>query len=438
MAKVNSTVGLSDLAIKRMKAGNTLSDNGENRGLRVSKGKSGLTTFFYRYRSPVVNDWGEKPIKQFKIGAYPQVSLAEARVELQRLKAKRDSGVCPASEAKKQKAEQKAEEKVLKENAKQKAYTVEQMIEDYLADHIEDKKDIDGNVIRKGTRKPKGAAEARRTLYGDAVRVLGRRPAGDVSHKDVVDLILNIVDRGASVQAGNVLRELTAAFDYSIDYKLPDDHVNPCYQAKGVLGRKKVRLTAKRGTRVLNDAELSTLLKWIPGSKYTPTQKNVLLFTLMTGCRTGEVVEAEWRDVDLELGVWHLRENKTDSPRNVQLSTQVLRFLEQLRKTTGEYLFPSQKTGRPIQQKSLTEQAWHMRRDECFVDLEKWTPHDLRRSVRTGLARLGCPNEVAEAVLGHSKQGIQGVYDLHLYESEAKKWLQKWNDHLDLLMEKGV
>ena len=38
------------------------------------------------------------------------------------------------------------------------------------------------------------------------------------------------------------------------------------------------------------------------------------------------------------------------------------------------------------------------------------------RTVRTGLSRLGCPSDVAEAILGHSKKGIEGTYNLHGYE----------------------
>ena len=69
-----------------------------------------------------------------------------------------------------------------------------------------------------------------------------------------------------------------------------------------------------------------------------------------------------------------------------------------------------------------------------MIDIPHWTPHDLRRTVRTGLSRLGCPSEVAEAVLGHSRKGIEGTYDLHRYEAECKVWLQKWADYLDTLV----
>jgi len=79
-----------------------------------------------------------------------------------------------------------------------------------------------------------------------------------------------------------------------------------------------------------------------------------------------------------------------------------------------------------------------MRRDEKLPAIDPWTPHDLRRTVRTGIARLGCPPPVAEAILGHAAGGIVGVYDQHAYEAEAGDWLQKWNDHLDRLRARSV
>lgn len=73
-----------------------------------------------------------------------------------------------------------------------------------------------------------------------------------------------------------------------------------------------------------------------------------------------------------------------------------------------------------------------------MLDIPNWTPHDLRRTVRTGLARKKCPSGVAEAVLGHTKEGINGTYDLHSYEDECRVWLQKWADHLDSLMSESI
>ena len=68
-----------------------------------------------------------------------------------------------------------------------------------------------------------------------------------------------------------------------------------------------------------------------------------------------------------------------------------------------------------------------------MLDIPSWTAHDLRRTARTGLASLGSPQPVAEALLGHTKGGIVGVYDLHQYFDEEGEWLQRWADHLDTL-----
>ncbi len=429
MTTVHSTKPLSSRTVEVMKPGDKIkADTGENAGLRVKCGATGVKTFFYRYTSPIT-----EKLVQVKIGNFPETTLAEARLKLQGLKQIRRQGRCPRTEANEQQKLEKEQEKKLAEQV-EKSFTVEDLIELYLTQYIEDRKVPNGQVIA-GARKPKGQSEVRRTLYGDAIPQLGKLQADAVARKTVVDMIMAIVHRGANVQAGNVLREFSAAYEFAIGLgKLSDEFANPALLAKSSLRQARVRLTSQRGKRVLSDAELAMLLKWMPGSDYTVTQKNVLQFALWTGCRTGEICNAAWRDIDLENQTFHIRESKTEVERYVQLSSQAIGFLTALRLTTGEYLFPSQKTRLPIQQKQLTEQAWRMRKSDRMVDLPAWTPHDLRRSVRTGLSRLQCPAEVAEAVLGHSRKGIEGTYDLHRYEVECKYWLQKWADHLDSLV----
>lgn len=427
MAQSDSTKPLTSLALNNLKSGNTITDIGEYRGLRAACGKSGVKTFVYRYRSPA-----DQKIKQIKIGRYRDsknktagddsglLSLAQARMLFLELKALRDNGVCPVERKKQQQKKVDKFKAQAKSDRALNLFTVKKLCDNYLSECID------------GVRTRKSASECRRSLYGDAVKILGDKPAAKITTNHVFDLIMGVIDRGANVQAGFILRELTAAFDHAIDGELPDDHINPCYQAKGRLKRKRVRLTSKRGTRALNDGELSALFDWLPGSKFTPGQKGVLHFTLMTGCRTGEACAMRWTDVDLDAGVWHLKETKTDVPRDVQLSTQAVKFLEQQKRISDEYVFP-QITGRAVQQKTLTERMWSMRKRELMLDIESWTPHDLRRSVRTGLARLGCPSAIAEAILGHTKGGIEAVYNLHRYEQECREWLQKWCDHIEVL-----
>lgn len=417
---------LSLKAIETMKpTDKNKADTGENRGLRVACGSTGIKTFFYRYTSPVTNK-----LSQVKIGSFPQTTLAMARMRLQELKQIRNAGRCPATELKEEK------QKRLEECQKPKAavLTVHGLVELYLTEQIEDRKSADGKII-PGARKKKGQMEVRRTLQNDAVAKLGKRVAAEVTRKDIIDLINGVIERGAKVQAGNLLRELSSAYEFAIGLgRFDDSFANPALLAKSSLRQTNIKLTCERGTRILSEKELSKFLHWLPGSAFTPTIKNVLRLTLWTGCRTGEVCNMAWNDVDLDTGTIHLKETKTGVERYVQLSTQAIDFLKVLRLTSDKYLFPSQATKLAIQQKYLTENAWRLREAAQMLDIPHWTPHDLRRTVRTGLSRLQCPDEVAEAVLGHTRGGVEGVYNLYKYDAECKKWLQVWANYLDSLL----
>lgn len=438
---------LSARTIETMRPGDKVKvDTGENTGLRVTCGSTGARSFIYRYRSPETGK-----LTQVKIGRYPSMSLAEARLELARMKDLRRDGVCIRAEAQREQARQSVADEQKKHAAEVAAFTVRDLIDLYLTEVIEDRVVVDHRTGSKrripGARKPKGQAETRRTLYGDVERVLGNRSAAELRRKHVVEMVKSILDRGANVQAGNVLRELTAAYEYAIGLgKFDDDFANPALLAKASLKQARVRLTSVQGKRVLSDAELKAVLAWLPGSGFSVTQKNVIRLTLWTGARTGEVCQARWSDVDLDQAVWHMRDSKNGAERYVQLPSQAVAFLRQLRLSTKTYLFPSTRTGLPIQQKSLTETKWYLRNSakarsgtyfkpsQIWLDsIPDWSPHDLRRTVRTGLSRLGCRNEVAEAVLGHSKKGIEGTYDLHNYEAECREWLQRWSDYLETL-----
>jgi len=59
-----------------------------------------------------------------------------------------------------------------------------------------------------------------------------------------------------------------------------------------------------------------------------------------------------------------------------------------------------------------------------------FTPHDLRRTGRTGLARLGVKVEVAERVLNHAREAMEATYDVHHYIDEKRAALEKWAKYL--------
>lgn len=437
-------VALSARAIDKMKVGDPdKSDIGEYIGLRVVCGKTGLKSFVYRYRSPIDNS-----LKKITLGNYPHMSLAEARIELQKLKLLRSEGICPASERKEQKIASK--QKKVKSEITLNILTLKDVIDLYLTEVVEDRVIIDQRTgtkrIIEGSRILKGQQEVRRTLYVDVVAKLGNVSAEGLVRKDIVELIKGIIDRGAQVQAGRVLSGLIAAYDYAIglDY-FPENFANPALLAKSSLKQTRIKLTCNKRTRVLSESELKHVLSWIPISGFSKHHKSILMLALWTGARTGEICSAEWKDINFEKATWHLKGTKNGTERFVQLSRQCLEHIKELPSLNDQYLFPSIRTGKSIAQKTITEVKWVLRGENRAKtynlkpsqlwpkDMEDWNPHDLRRTLRTNLSRLGCPTDVAEAVLGHSKKGIEGTYNLYNYEKECAIWLQKWADYLDAL-----
>jgi integrase len=69
---------------------------------------------------------------------------------------------------------------------------------------------------------------------------------------------------------------------------------------------------------------------------------------------------------------------------------------------------------------------------------EEWTLHDLRRTVRTGLGKLGVQPHVAEAVLNHLPPKLIRTYDRNTYAAEKRDALDKWASHLKVVIAKAT
>ena len=71
------------------------------------------------------------------------------------------------------------------------------------------------------------------------------------------------------------------------------------------------------------------------------------------------------------------------------------------------------------------------------MKIAPWRIHDLRRTAATGMAEIGIPPHIVEAVLNHvsgSKAGVAGTYNRATYQPEKKAALERWADHVDRLV----
>lgn len=147
-------------------------------------------------------------------------------------------------------------------------------------------------------------------------------------------MIRAIVDRGANVQAGNVLRELNLAYNYAIGYEyFDDDFINPALAAKEQLKLTNVKLTSTPGDRWLPDNEIREVLRWLPGSGFSVKQKNIIRLSLWAGMRSEVTCRVDWHEIDLDACTWFVpkEKSKTNTDQYVQLPTQAIEFLKQLK-----------------------------------------------------------------------------------------------------------
>jgi len=213
---------------------------------------------------------------------------------------------------------------------------------------------------------------------------------------------------------------------------------------------------AKR-ERVLSDGELGAI--WRAAAEAASPYGTIIRLLILTGQRLGEVAGMNWNEISDDLSTWTLPSERTKNgmPHVVPLSAPVSDLIRDLlpenaaeaihavqdRRASGALVLPGA-AGTPFSGWSKSK----TRLDTAILDarakaatargtsptpLVPWTVHDLRRTVATGLQRLGVRLEVTEAVLNHisgSRGGIAGVYQRHDWANEKRAALDAWANHV--------
>jgi integrase len=155
---------------------------------------------------------------------------------------------------------------------------------------------------------------------------------------------------------------------------------------------------------------------------------------MLTAQRRDEIAGASWSEVDLERGLLTIgaERMKGNVGHTVPLSPAAIEILETLpRFAAGDFVFSGATGAKPFSCFSKSKQ----RLDELIGDIEPYTVHDLRRTVRTRLAELGVSPFIGELVIGHRQVGIHAIYDLHTYDDEKRAALERWEAKLLSIVE---
>ena len=249
---------------------------------------------------------------------------------------------------------------------------------------------------------------------------LGNKSVGEVTRADIVEFLDGLEREGGLRHQVNRCREtLRAIFAYAIERDLIA--VNP------VIGVSKRKVEMPRD-RTLTAEELTAL--WQAIEKLPELSRAYFRVVLLTGARRNEVGRMPWSELDLDAGLWRLpaERNKSGRAFEIPLTRPVIETLQALPRI-GPMVFALDGK-RPMTLHQLIERV---RRDAGLLDVRL---HDLRRTLRTGLAELGVSFEVAERVLNHAMPGLQAVYNRHSYIAEKRNALALWAEHVLSVAEK--
>jgi integrase len=340
------------------------------------------------------------------VGSYQEFSLADARAEAKKLRARVALGYDVAAE--KQQRQREAVERI-----EANGYTVAQLAEEYFERQI------------LGRWKHPDIVRAR--IEKDIRPTIGRLPVADVKPRDIDAMLQSIVKRGAPTIANDVLRWTRRMFDHAVRRGIVNGNPASVFTLADAGGKEEAR------DRALSRDELVKLFEAMRKTRGLSVQ-NALTFKLLLllAVRKSELAHAKVAEFDLDEATWELpgERTKTGTAIDIPLPPAAVDALRELLRLgeSSEYLLPARKAQDRmlphIHESTLGVALAKVRKHMPAV--EPFTIHDFRRTARTHLAALKVPPHIAERCLNHKIKGVEGTYDRHEYFDERREALGMW------------
>jgi integrase len=171
----------------------------------------------------------------------------------------------------------------------------------------------------------------------------------------------------------------------------------------------------KARERVLTDEELTRV--WHAADSLGPRGRALVRLLMLTGARLNEVTGIRPDEIDAQAKVWKLPGARAKNGKAYTIPLCALALIE------------LDACGCQPLRGALSKLK---RRLDDTSGVDDWVLHDLRRTCRTGLSKLGIPREVAEAAINHvgARAGLVGVYDKHDFADEILAALRQWQAHV--------
>lgn len=363
-----------------------------NPGLYILVSTTGNITFQFRYQLRGVR-------REMKIGVYPARTLKNLLAEYQKLSDLVDQEIDPVRECELE--AQKTEDNPL----------FKDFAERFISQHCKKK-------LRAAT-----AREYERQIRSYFIPAWGKYRIADIQRKQIVKLIEKTSDT-APVQANRNLATIKKMFSYAYDVGVIE--TNPSV---------KIKPPAKETPRdrTLDLEEIRILFKILGVLPNKDTRDFLKLITL-TAQRPGEVAGMRLSQLKKDIdGLWLELSGglttKNGEPTRIFLNSMaegiIQGRIDDLNLTN--FLFPAKTKSGHTEVTTMNDRTRKLQSQE----IEYFTPHDLRRSATTGMARLGY-GALADDLLNHKPKGVtRRVYDLYSRAPEIKRALMNWGETIE-------
>lgn len=348
--------------------------------------------------------------KKLSLGAYPDLSLKDARRLRDQARSAKAGGVDPAKE--KQEIKRTAKQGADNSFAVVAEEYIEKMVKEGLADATISKARWFLQLLKPS---------------------VGRIPIADIQPQDLFSALKKIEKAGHRETAKRLRSFSSRVFRYAVATARAT--TDPAQTLRGALASPIV----KHYAAITDPVTLGELLRAIDGYSGEPATMAALQLTPHVFQRPGEVRQMRWSEVDLDKGIWTIpaERMKQRQAHAVPLSRQSVAILTGMLGLTGHgiFVFPSVRT----RERPMSENTINGALRRLGYSGSEMTAHGFRSTASTLLNESGKWNpDAIERALSHAeKNQVRAAYNRGSYWNERVEMAQWWSDYLDMLMADG-
>ena len=375
--------------------------DGKNLALRVKPNASKLWIFTY-YR-PLT-----KKRTSISLGAFPAVSLAEARKKADEVRTLLSRDIDPK--------EYRDEVSTAAINARR--HTLQAVSEDWLE-------------VKKASISADHADDIWRSLELHVFPTIGNSPISVITATKAIETLKPLSAKGSLEMVKRLCQRLNEVMVFALNTGIILN--NPL---SGI--RQAFQTPAKRHLPTLSPQELPSFLKSIAEANIRCTTRRLLEWQLHTMVRPGEAAGTRWDEIDLERSLWTIPAIRMKQKKEhlVPLTQQSISILEAMRPISGSsvFVFPSDRDPR----KSVNAATANMSINRMGYH-NKLVAHGLRSLASTTLNEEGFHPDVIEAALSHrSSDEVRNAYNRASYLERRRPLMEWWSNHIEMAQKLAI